>query len=62
MESSGEEFKVHISEATFLLLQKVGGFICEERGITKIKVRSNSSVFGCDRFLHLLENRAKEKC
>jgi len=60
MESSGEEFKVHISEATFLLLQKVGGFICEERGITKIKVRANFSFTGA--ILHIPENRAKGKC
>lgn len=38
MESSGEELKIHISEGTHYLLTLVGGFNCEERGLTFIKV------------------------
>ncbi len=38
MESSGEELKIHISEGTYYLLTLVGGFKCEERGLTFIKV------------------------
>lgn len=38
MESSGEAFKIHISQSTYDLLQQIGGFRCEERGIVSIKV------------------------
>lgn len=38
MESAGEELKIHISEGTHYLLTLVGGFNCEERGLTFIKV------------------------
>lgn len=40
MESAGEELKIHISEGTHYLLTLVGGFNCEERGLTFIKVCS----------------------
>lgn len=39
MESTGEPQKIHISETTYNLLKRVGGYICEERGITKVKVK-----------------------
>jgi guanylate cyclase len=38
MESSGEAFRIHISEATRNLLDRLGGYYCEERGLTPIKV------------------------
>lgn len=38
MESSGEASKVHISHATYKLLQQLGGYICEDRGMVNIKV------------------------
>lgn len=38
MESSGEAFRIHISEATHILLDRLGGYYCEERGLTQIKV------------------------
>jgi guanylate cyclase len=38
MESSGEAFRIHISEATHNLLDRLGGYYCEERGLTPIKV------------------------
>lgn len=38
MESAGEAFKIHISNATCLLLNRLGGYKCEERGIIPIKV------------------------
>lgn len=38
MESSGEAFKIHISEATKLLLERLGGYRFVERGLTPIKV------------------------
>jgi guanylate cyclase len=41
MESTGEPFKIHISDETHLLLKKIGGFQCEERGLTYIKVDNN---------------------
>lgn len=40
MESSGEAFKIHISEATKFLLERLGGYLFEERGLTTIKVIS----------------------
>lgn len=44
MESTGESFKIHISEATKLLLERLGGYSFVERGITPIKVIANNSV------------------
>lgn len=38
MESYGEAFRIHISFATYELLDKLGGYHCEERGIVPIKV------------------------
>lgn len=38
MESSGEAFRIHISEATRNLLDLLGGYYYEERGLTPIKV------------------------
>jgi class 3 adenylate cyclase len=38
MESSGEAFRIHISEATCTLLGCLGGYYYEERGLTPIKV------------------------
>lgn len=39
MESTGEAFKIHISEATKTLLDRLGGYRYEERGLTPIKVK-----------------------
>lgn len=41
MESSGEAFRIHISHTTYELLERLGGFICEQRGLTEIKVNSH---------------------
>lgn len=38
MESSGEAFKIHVSEATKKLLDRLGGYTFQERGLTPIKV------------------------
>ena len=43
MESSGEAFKIHISEDTRNLLERLGGYQCEERGLTPIKVRYSAA-------------------
>lgn len=40
MESTGEAFKIHISSTTKELLDRLGGYTCEERGIVHIKVWS----------------------
>jgi len=45
MESSGEAFRIHISEATRNLLDRLGGYYCEERGLTQIKVELLPGVF-----------------
>ncbi|XP_054260292.1 guanylate cyclase 32E-like [Macrosteles quadrilineatus] len=37
MESTGEPFRIHISHTTTELLQRLGGYIIEERGLTMIK-------------------------
>ncbi|KAL1498196.1 hypothetical protein ABEB36_009033 [Hypothenemus hampei] len=37
MESTGEASKVHISHATYKLLQQLEGYICEDRGLVNIK-------------------------
>lgn len=38
METHGEAFKIHISYATYALLQRLGGYHFEERGVVNIKV------------------------
>jgi len=38
MESTGDSMKIHISEATYQLLQLIGSYSCIERGLTSIKV------------------------
>lgn len=38
MESCGEAFRIHISQTTYDLLERIGGFRFEERGIIPIKV------------------------
>lgn len=45
MESSGEAFRIHISEATRNLLDRLGGYYCEERGLTQIKVQLLPGVY-----------------
>jgi len=38
MESTSMAFRIHTSETTAELLEKIGGFHLEYRGITEIKV------------------------
>jgi hypothetical protein len=45
MESAGEAFRIHISEATRNLLDRLGGYYCEERGLTQIKVQLLPGVY-----------------
>jgi hypothetical protein len=45
MESSGEALRIHISEATRNLLDRLGGYYCEERGLTQIKVLPLPGVY-----------------
>ncbi len=40
MESNGEPLKIHISKECNAELQKLGGFITEERGIVQMKGKS----------------------
>ena len=35
-------YKVHVSDATFELLQQLGGFRCQRRGTIAVKVRHHS--------------------
>jgi len=44
-ESSGEAFRIHISEATRNLLDRLGVYYCEERGLTQFKVQLLPGVF-----------------
>ncbi|XP_052127251.1 guanylate cyclase 32E-like, partial [Frankliniella occidentalis] len=41
MESSGLPHRIHISEATHALLQRLGGYHCEERGVIPVKGKGN---------------------
>ncbi|XP_078354982.1 atrial natriuretic peptide receptor 1-like [Oculina patagonica] len=43
MESTGEGFKIHISEATKSILETLGGFVIEERGEVFLKVSNLSN-------------------
>ncbi|KAH8242006.1 hypothetical protein KR038_001056 [Drosophila bunnanda] len=45
MESTGDSMKIHISEATFQLLQSIGGYVCIERGITSIKGKGDMRTY-----------------
>lgn len=38
MESTGEAFRIHISQTTTELLRRLGGYAIEDRGLTMIKV------------------------
>ncbi len=40
MESSGEALRIHISDLTKTVLETLGGYFYEERGIIPIKVTS----------------------
>ncbi|XP_043280235.1 guanylate cyclase 32E [Venturia canescens] len=45
MESSGLPLKIHMSEETWKLLQKLGGYETEERGIIHIKGKGNMKTY-----------------
>jgi len=45
MVSLGEAFHIHISEATRNLLDRVGVYYCEERGLTQFKIQLLPGVF-----------------
>ncbi|XP_050503369.1 guanylate cyclase 32E [Diabrotica virgifera virgifera] len=45
MESSGDAFRIHISHDTFMLLQRLGGYCCEERGVIPIKGKGEMQTY-----------------
>jgi guanylate cyclase len=45
MESTSEPMKIHISHTTHKLLMKLGGYACEERGLTYIKGRGEMKTY-----------------
>ena len=45
VQSSGEAFHIHISEATHNLLDRLGVYFCEESGLTQIKVQLLPALF-----------------
>lgn len=45
MESTSEARRIHISNATHLLLAKTGNYICEERGMTFIKGKGEMRTY-----------------
>ncbi|CAG9824690.1 unnamed protein product, partial [Phaedon cochleariae] len=45
MESSGDAFRIHISHATYMLLQRLGGYTCEERGLIPIKGKGEMRTY-----------------
>lgn len=56
MESSGEAFKIHVSQATYYLLQRLGGYTCVERGIIPIKV---GALLGHSRMQYELDRQLR---
>ena len=53
MEKMGEGMRIHISSITKELLDKVGGFRCESRGILDLGVREKILLFSLQPTLHL---------
>ncbi len=45
MESTSMAFRIHSSETTSSLLEQIGGFHLEFRGITEIKVRDFERLY-----------------
>lgn len=45
MESTSEARRIHISNATYMLLSKDGGYVCEERGMTFIKGKGDMKTY-----------------
>lgn len=45
MESTSEASRIHISNATYMLLAQDGGYVCEERGMTFIKGKGEMKTF-----------------
>lgn len=45
METTSDSLKIHISLATYGLLKKIGGYFCEERGLTFIKGKGEMRTF-----------------
>lgn len=61
MESTGDSMRIHISEATYQLLQVIGSYVCIERGLTSIKVclitRHSFVIIKCNK-----NQRARATC
>ncbi|GFY45875.1 speract receptor [Trichonephila inaurata madagascariensis] len=45
MESTGEAMKIHVSEACKKVLDKLGGYILEERGLVQIKGKGEMRTY-----------------
>ena len=45
MESTGLPSKIHLSSATYKLLEEIGGYICEERGLTLVKGKGEMMTY-----------------
>nr|CAH7759578.1 unnamed protein product [Callosobruchus chinensis] len=45
METYGEAFRIHISHTTYTLLQRLGGYTCEERGVIHIKGKGEMRTY-----------------
>ncbi|XP_062545838.1 guanylate cyclase 32E [Armigeres subalbatus] len=45
MESTGEAMKIHISSVTYNLLNKIGGYRFEDRGLVKVKGKGDMRTF-----------------
>ena len=52
----GEEMKIHISDTTKQLLDKLGGFRCEYRGILDLGVRLLVHLIYLETFIILIVN------
>jgi len=45
MESTGEPLKIHMSSCTRNILQKLGGFECQERGLVQVKGKGKMQTY-----------------
>jgi len=45
LESTSEPLRIHLSLATYSQLKRIGGYICEERGLTFIKGKGEMRTF-----------------
>ncbi|XP_076462753.1 LOW QUALITY PROTEIN: atrial natriuretic peptide receptor 1-like [Babylonia areolata] len=61
MESNGEAYKIHISNSTYVELQKEGGFVCERRGTIQVKGKGDMVTWWLIKTEEEKEEKGKEE-